>query len=133
MPWLLAQVIGVLDAMPSATLKPDEEGVVLEANRTYRTTYMFSATMPPAVERLAKKYLRRPVVRAGCVCVRSVPCMQWAVSVSDWGSLLPSLLTGCGHWQCWQGHRQRDSEGLHGQGEREEQAVSTGRPSCTSQ
>jgi ATP-dependent RNA helicase DDX23/PRP28 len=28
----------------------------------YRTTYMFSATMPPAVERLAKKYLRRPVV-----------------------------------------------------------------------
>ncbi|KXZ50152.1 hypothetical protein GPECTOR_17g788 [Gonium pectorale] len=56
------QVIGVLDAMPSSTLKPDEEGAELEANRTYRTTYMFSATMPPAVERLAKKYLRRPVV-----------------------------------------------------------------------
>ncbi|EFJ40682.1 hypothetical protein VOLCADRAFT_77867 [Volvox carteri f. nagariensis] len=56
------QVIGVLDAMPSSFLKPDEDGAVLEANRTYRTTYMFSATMPPAVERLAKKYLRRPVV-----------------------------------------------------------------------
>lgn len=28
---------------------------------TYRTTYMFSATMPPAVERLARKYMRRPV------------------------------------------------------------------------
>ena len=28
----------------------------------YRTTYMFSATMPPAVERLARKYMRRPVV-----------------------------------------------------------------------
>ena len=27
----------------------------------YRTTYMFSATMPPAVERLARKYMRRPV------------------------------------------------------------------------
>lgn len=27
-----------------------------------RTTHMFSATMPVAVERLAKKYLRRPVV-----------------------------------------------------------------------
>ena len=26
----------------------------LEANRVYRTTYMFSATMPPAVERLAR-------------------------------------------------------------------------------
>ena len=25
----------------------------LEADRVYRTTYMFSATMPPAVERLA--------------------------------------------------------------------------------
>jgi ATP-dependent RNA helicase DDX23/PRP28 len=28
----------------------------------FRTTYMFSATMPPAVERLARSYLRRPVV-----------------------------------------------------------------------
>jgi hypothetical protein len=28
--------------------------VALEANRVYRTTYMFSATMPPAVERLAR-------------------------------------------------------------------------------
>lgn len=39
----------MLDAMPKSTLKPDEEGAVLEENRTYRTTYMFSATMPPAV------------------------------------------------------------------------------------
>ena len=28
----------------------------------YRTTYMFSATMPPPVERLARVYLRNPVV-----------------------------------------------------------------------
>jgi superfamily II DNA/RNA helicase len=54
--------MGVLDAMPSTNLKPDEEGVELEKDRVYRTTYMFSATMPPAVERLAKKYMRRPVV-----------------------------------------------------------------------
>lgn len=32
------------------------------ATQVYRTTYMFSATMPPAVERIARKYLRRPVV-----------------------------------------------------------------------
>ncbi|KAL4436059.1 hypothetical protein ABPG77_005507 [Micractinium sp. CCAP 211/92] len=56
---------GVLDAMPSTNLKPENEDEPLETNRVYRTTYMFSATMPPAVERLARragKYLRRPVV-----------------------------------------------------------------------
>ena len=47
--------------MPSTNLKPEEEEE-LEENRVYRTTYMFSATMPPAVERLARKYMRRPVV-----------------------------------------------------------------------
>ncbi|RMZ56486.1 hypothetical protein APUTEX25_001333 [Auxenochlorella protothecoides] len=57
------QVMGVLDAMPSTNLKPEgEEEVVLEADRVYRTTYMFSATMPLAVERLARRYLRRPTV-----------------------------------------------------------------------
>ena len=56
------QVMGVLDAMPSTNLKPENEDEPLEAARVYRTTYMFSATMPPAVERLARKYLRRPVV-----------------------------------------------------------------------
>jgi hypothetical protein len=52
----------VLDAMPSSNLKPENEEEPLEENRVYRTTYMFSATMPAAVERLARKYLRRPVV-----------------------------------------------------------------------
>lgn len=54
--------MGVLDAMPSTNLKPEDENAVLDENRVYRTTYMFSATMPNAVERLARKYLRRPVV-----------------------------------------------------------------------
>lgn len=57
-----AQVIAVLDAMPSSNLKPDTDDQQLEASKVYRTTYMFSATMPAAVERLARKYLRRPVV-----------------------------------------------------------------------
>ncbi|WIA22903.1 hypothetical protein OEZ86_009840 [Tetradesmus obliquus] len=56
------QVQAVLDAMPHATLKPEDENTELDQKRTYRTTYMFSATMPPAVERLARKYLRRPIV-----------------------------------------------------------------------
>ena len=56
------QVMKVLDAMPSSNLKPENEDEKLEEDRIYRTTYMFSATMPPAVERLARKYLRNPVV-----------------------------------------------------------------------
>ncbi|XP_059077449.1 DEAD-box ATP-dependent RNA helicase 21 [Cryptomeria japonica] len=56
------QVVGVLDAMPSSNLKPENEDEVLDEKRIYRTTYMFSATMPSAVERLARKYLRNPVV-----------------------------------------------------------------------
>uniref|UniRef100_A0A2P2KGL2 DEAD-box ATP-dependent RNA helicase 21 n=1 Tax=Rhizophora mucronata TaxID=61149 RepID=A0A2P2KGL2_RHIMU len=56
------QVVGVLDAMPSSNLKPENEDEDLDEKKIYRTTYMFSATMPPAVERLARKYLRNPVV-----------------------------------------------------------------------
>ncbi|TVU44134.1 hypothetical protein EJB05_03567, partial [Eragrostis curvula] len=60
------QVVGVLDAMPSTNyLKPQNENEEPDddKNRVYRrTTVMFSATMPPVVERLARKYLRNPVV-----------------------------------------------------------------------
>ena len=42
------QVMGVLDAMPSTNLKPENDEEVLEEDRVYRTTYMFSATMPQA-------------------------------------------------------------------------------------
>ncbi|CAH2069740.1 unnamed protein product [Thlaspi arvense] len=55
------QVAGVLDAMPSSNLKPANEEEELDGKKIYRTTYMFSATMPPEVERLARKYLRNPV------------------------------------------------------------------------
>ncbi|KAK9948004.1 hypothetical protein M0R45_003595 [Rubus argutus] len=56
------QVAGVLNAMPSSNLKPKNEDEELDDKKIYRTTYMFSATMPRAVERLALKYLRNPVV-----------------------------------------------------------------------
>ncbi|KAG2332740.1 hypothetical protein Bca52824_003920 [Brassica carinata] len=56
------QVAAVLDAMPSSNLKPEKEDEELDEKKIYRTTYMFSATMPPGVERLARKYLRNPVV-----------------------------------------------------------------------
>ncbi|XP_019095630.1 PREDICTED: putative DEAD-box ATP-dependent RNA helicase 44 [Camelina sativa] len=56
------QVAEVLNAMPSSNLKPENEDEELEEKKIYRTTYMFSATMSPVLERLARKYLRNPVV-----------------------------------------------------------------------
>ncbi|KAL2523323.1 DEAD-box ATP-dependent RNA helicase 21 [Forsythia ovata] len=56
------QVVGVLDAMTSSNLKPENEDEELDENKIYGMTYMFSATMLLAVQRLARKYLRNPVV-----------------------------------------------------------------------
>ena len=44
------QVKAVLDAMPSSNLKPLDEEALIDLDETrYRQTYMFSATMPPAI------------------------------------------------------------------------------------
>ncbi len=60
----------ILDALPVTNLKPDtddaEDPLRLlrregeDRAEKYRVTMLYSATMPPAVERMAKKYLRRP-------------------------------------------------------------------------
>ena len=60
----------ILDSMPVNNMKPDtDEAEDIEYYRKkigldckYRQTVMFSATMPPLVEKLAKKYLRRPAM-----------------------------------------------------------------------
>lgn len=60
----------ILEYMPVTNLKPDtdeaEDSKIILANyntkKKYRQTVMFTATMPPAVERLARTYLRRPAV-----------------------------------------------------------------------
>ena len=70
-----SQIQAVMDQMPSSNLRPEsEEGLEAAAaadggpdegehpdQGRYRQTIMFSATMPPRVEALAKKYLRHPV------------------------------------------------------------------------
>lgn len=62
------QVIGVLEAMGGLLKSEDEDmaemqiQTVEEGNALYRVTVMFSATMPPQVEQIAKKFLRHPVV-----------------------------------------------------------------------
>ncbi|KAK5076844.1 mRNA splicing protein prp28 [Lithohypha guttulata] len=58
----------ILDALPVSNEKPDTEEaedaktmtMQLGGSTRYRQTMMYSATMPVAVERIARKYLRRP-------------------------------------------------------------------------
>ncbi|XP_046741671.1 probable ATP-dependent RNA helicase DDX23 isoform X2 [Diprion similis] len=60
----------ILEYMPVTNLKPDNEDAENEekllanynTKKKYRQTVMFTATMPAAVERLARTYLRRPAV-----------------------------------------------------------------------
>jgi len=55
------QVNAILSAMPLSNLKPaDEDALVDLDSQRYRQTYMFSATMPPQVEKIARHYLRQP-------------------------------------------------------------------------
>jgi len=54
------QIVRIMDMMPSSNLRPEEEDLI-DTKKRYRQTIMFSATMPPKVELLAKKYLRHPV------------------------------------------------------------------------
>lgn len=46
----------VLAAMPNSNLRPEDE-TLEEADVVYRQTIMFSATMPPELEKLARKYV----------------------------------------------------------------------------
>ncbi|KAK0748126.1 P-loop containing nucleoside triphosphate hydrolase protein [Apiosordaria backusii] len=60
----------ILDALPVSNEKPDTEEAenpqlmkkYLGGKDRYRQTMMYTATMPPLVERIAKKYLRRPAI-----------------------------------------------------------------------
>lgn len=60
----------ILDALPASNEKPDTDDAEnaaamarhLGGKDRYRQTMMYTATMPPAVERIARKYLRRPAI-----------------------------------------------------------------------
>ncbi|PFH50660.1 hypothetical protein AMATHDRAFT_75458 [Amanita thiersii Skay4041] len=63
-----ADLTFILDALPSETMQGEDtgeqmdvDGEIVKKGRT-RVTTLFSATMPPAVERLARKYLKKPAV-----------------------------------------------------------------------
>ncbi|KAJ5615911.1 hypothetical protein N7537_001025 [Penicillium hordei] len=55
----------ILDALPVTNEKPDTEEAensTAMSQYQYRQTMMYTATMPAAVERIARKYLRRPAI-----------------------------------------------------------------------
>ncbi|EKV07664.1 DEAD/DEAH box helicase, putative [Penicillium digitatum PHI26] len=55
----------ILDALPVTNEKPDTdeaENSTAMSQHKYRQTMMYTATMPAAVERIARKYLRRPAI-----------------------------------------------------------------------
>ncbi|KAF4968155.1 hypothetical protein FSARC_4431 [Fusarium sarcochroum] len=60
----------ILDALPVTNEKPDTDDAenaqlmqrYLGGRDRYRQTMMYTATMPPLVEKIAKKYLRRPAI-----------------------------------------------------------------------
>ncbi|XP_014769614.1 probable ATP-dependent RNA helicase DDX23 [Octopus bimaculoides] len=64
------EVQKILEFLPVSNQKPDTEEAEddtkmlqnFNSKKKYRQTVMFTATMPPAVERLARTYLRRPAV-----------------------------------------------------------------------
>lgn len=64
-----ADLTFILDKLPSDTMEGEDRGeqmdvdgeTMIKKGRT-RVTTLFSATMPPPVERLAKKYLKRPAI-----------------------------------------------------------------------
>ena len=60
------QVIAVLDSMGGLLKSENEEEaekqITNKESGIYRVTAMFSATMPPQVVQIARKYLRHPVM-----------------------------------------------------------------------
>lgn len=52
----------ILDSMPATFVKPEADEALYGTStfKGWRVTTLFSATMPPAVNRLAQKYLRKP-------------------------------------------------------------------------
>ncbi|XP_065840031.1 probable ATP-dependent RNA helicase DDX23 [Oscarella lobularis] len=63
------EVQKILSELPVTNEKPDTDDaedpnklLCLGTKQRYRQTAMFTATMPPAVERMARNYLRRPAV-----------------------------------------------------------------------
>jgi len=54
-------VESIMAYMPASNLRPTDENQIVEENKIFRQTFMFSATFGTEVERLSRQYLRSPV------------------------------------------------------------------------
>lgn len=100
-----ADVQKILEYLPVSNMKPDTEDAedpekmlvgMDSSHHRYRQTVMFTATMPPAVERMARSYLRRPaVVYIGSIGKPTERVVQivYMVSENEKRKRLVSLLT----------------------------------------
>ncbi len=88
--WVGVQVMGVLDAMPSTNLKPENDEEVLEEDRVYRTTYMFSATMPQAPALPGHPNCSRSHLPGPHVCFSQIPPCPSRGKTQDGDGLLGS-------------------------------------------
>ncbi|KAJ2631321.1 mRNA splicing protein prp28 [Coemansia sp. RSA 1290] len=68
----------ILDALPVSNEKPQDYKECDDMTK-YRQTTMFSATMPPVVERMARKYLRKPATVTIGVAGKAVDTVEQRV------------------------------------------------------
>lgn len=82
------EVKKILEHLPVTNMKPDTDDAedpdkmllnFESSQHKFRQTVMFTATMPPAVERMARAYLRRPAV----VYIGSVGKIHVTMTVSQ--------------------------------------------------
>ncbi|KAI8987041.1 P-loop containing nucleoside triphosphate hydrolase protein [Pilobolus umbonatus] len=93
---LEADVNYILDALPASNMKPEDDSQIegsLPKGLKYRQTTMFSATMPAAVERLARKYLRREAVVTIGTAGQAVSSVEQRIEmINDEGKKINRLL-----------------------------------------
>jgi ATP-dependent RNA helicase DDX23/PRP28 len=93
-----AQILAVMNELPSSNLRPENLEEEASGEYLYRMTMLFSATMPPRVEAIAKTYLRNPVnIAVGDrqkAAARIEQRIEWLTSENQKKSRLLEIIRG---------------------------------------